>query len=144
MTISIRHFTIPILLMIFQLAPVPHIIDRLHVSGWRAARVASAAYVVLSLISVVTVIRAYPYYFPFLNSLSFGRPGYDVATDSNLDWNQSLPEVNQYAEAHELNELFVDEYGFSDPTVYVPRAHFWKCQEPQPSDGATGRWFRPT
>jgi hypothetical protein len=77
MTISIRHFTIPILLMIFLLAPVPHIIDRLRVSGWRAARVASAAYVVLSIISVVTVIRPYPYYFPFLNSLSFGRPGYE-------------------------------------------------------------------
>ena len=138
MTISIRHFTIPILLMILLLAPVPGTITHLRERGWRAARVLAVAYVLLSIISVVTVIRAYPYYFPFFNSLSFGRPGYDLATDSNLDWNQALPEVNSYAEQHGFNEVLVDEYGFNDPTVYVPRARFWNCQEPQPSDG--GRW----
>jgi hypothetical protein len=138
MTISIRHFSTPILLMILLLAPVPRAIARLRESGWRAARVIGVAYVLLSIVSVVTVIRAYPYYFPFLNSFSFGRPGYALATDSNLDWNQALPEVNEYAEQHGLNDVLVDEYGLNDPTVYVPRARFWNCQEPQPSDG--GHW----
>ena len=138
MTISIRHFSTPILLMILLLAPVPRAIARLRESGCRAARVIGVAYVLLSIVSVVTVIRAYPYYFPFLNSFSFGRPGYALATDSNLDWNQALPEVNEYAEQHGLNDVLVDEYGLNDPTVYVPRARFWNCQEPQPSDG--GHW----
>ena len=138
MTISIRHFSIPILLMILLLAPVPLAISRLRESGWRAARVMAVAYVLLSIFSVLTVIRAYPYYFPFFNSFSFGRPGYALATDSNLDWNQALPEVNEYVEQHDLHEVLVDEYGFNDPTVYVPRARFWNCQEPQPSDG--GHW----
>jgi hypothetical protein len=119
--------------MILLLAPVPRAITRLRESGRRAARVIAVAYVLLSIISVVTCIRAYPYYFPFLNSFSFGRPGYDLATDSNLDWNQALPEVNNYAEQHGFNEVLVDECGLNDPAVYVPQARFWNCQEPRPS-----------
>lgn len=138
MTISIRHFTTPILLMILLLAPVPYAITRLRESGWRPARIVAIAYALLSIISLVTVVRAYPYYFPFLNSFSFDRPGYHVATDSNLDWNQALPEVNDYAEQHGVNEILVDEYGFGDSTVYVRRGRFWNCQEPQPSDA--GHW----
>jgi hypothetical protein len=32
----------------------------------------------------------------------------------------------------------VDEYGFSEPEVYVPNAQFWNCQEPSDADG--GQW----
>jgi len=138
MTISIRHFTIPILLMILLLAPVPHMISGLRVRAGRMAGVMAGSYVLLAIASVVVIIRAYPYYFPFLNSLRFGRPGYELATDSNLDWNQALPEVNDYIERHGLKDVLIDEYGFNDPTVYVRSARFWNCQEPQPTDG--GHW----
>jgi 4-amino-4-deoxy-L-arabinose transferase-like glycosyltransferase len=138
MTISIRHFSIPILLMILLLAPLPQAINRLHASGWRPARAVAVAYLFLALASVVTVIRAYPYYFPFLNSFSFGRPGYALVNDSNLDWNQALPQVKSYVEQHGLNGVFVDEYGFNDPTVYVPGARLWNCQEARTSDA--GHW----
>jgi len=138
MTISIRHFTIPILLLILLLAPLPRAIARLGEDGWRAARPVALAYVLLALFSLLTVIRAYPYYFPFLNSLSFGHPAYTLVNDSNLDWNQALPEVNTYVEQRGLSEVLVDEYGFNDPTVYVPKARFWNCQQPQPSDA--GHW----
>jgi 4-amino-4-deoxy-L-arabinose transferase-like glycosyltransferase len=134
MTISIRHFTIPILLMILLLAPVPLAIVRLRESGWSAARAISVAYVFLSVISLATVIRVYPYYFPFLNSLSFGRPGYALVNDSNLDWNQALPEVNSYVAQHGMTDVLVDEYGFNDPAVYVPQSRLWNCQQPSPSD----------
>src|SRR5208282_1607567 len=30
------------------------------------------------------------------------------------------------------------EYGFNDPTVYIPQAQFWNCQEAAPGDG--GQW----
>jgi hypothetical protein len=30
------------------------------------------------------MVRAYPYYFPFVNSLGFGRPAYILVSDSNL------------------------------------------------------------
>jgi len=37
-----------------------------------------------------------------------------------------------------LNTVLLDEYGFSEPEVYVPKAQFWNCQEPTPSDA--GKW----
>jgi Dolichyl-phosphate-mannose-protein mannosyltransferase len=138
MTISIRHFTIPILLMILLMAPLSGAIARLAESGWRAARLITVAYMLLALLSLVVVIRAYPYYFPFLSSLSFGHPAYAMINDSNLDWNQALPEVNSYVEKHGFTDVLVDEYGFNDPVVYVPQARFWNCQQPLPSDA--GHW----
>jgi Dolichyl-phosphate-mannose-protein mannosyltransferase len=138
MTISIRHFTIPILLMILLMAPLPRAIARLGENGWRAARPVTVTYVLLALFSLLTVIRAYPYYFPFLNSLSFGQPAYAMINDSNLDWNQALPEVNSFVEHHGLTDVLVDEYGFNDPAVYVPQARLWNCQQPLPSDA--GHW----
>ncbi len=138
MTISIRHFTIPILLMILLLAPLPRAIARMGEHLRLVARSVTLAFVLLSLFSLLTVIRAYPYYFPFLNSLSFGHPAYAMINDSNLDWNQSLPEVNSFVRQHGLTDVLVDEYGFNDPAVYVPQARFWNCQQPLPSDA--GHW----
>ncbi len=83
-------------------------------------------------------MRQYPNYFAYFNSLSFGRPGFAVATDSNLDWNQSLPEVRHFAETHNLQRIGVDAYGFSDATATVPQAQTWNCQKPG-SDFA-GAW----
>jgi hypothetical protein len=138
MTISIRHFSVPIVLLILLLAPIPRALKLLVESGWSAARLGMGAYALLAIFSLLAVIRAYPYYFPFLNSLSFGQPAYALINDSNLDWNQSLPEVNRFVQQHALSHVLLDEYGFSDPTVYVPQAQFWNCQEASPTDA--GQW----
>jgi hypothetical protein len=92
----------------------------------------------LAAASMVTTARSYPYFMPFLNSLSLGRPGFVLVNDSNLDWNQSLPDVRRFAEQRRLDHLLLDAYGFSDPAVYVPQAEIWNCQKPAASDG--GRW----
>jgi hypothetical protein len=55
-----------------------------------------------------------------------------------VDWNQSLPEVRRFAEEHHLQRIGLDEYGFSDPTVFVPQAQLWDCQKPTPQD--EGQW----
>jgi hypothetical protein len=138
MTISIRHFTIPILLIILLLAPIPHAIRRLSQTRFWIARALSATYVLLAVVSIATVSRTYPYYFPFLNSLSFGRPAYHLVNDSNLDWNHALPEVESYVVQHGLADVLVDEYGFNDPAVYVPQSRIWSCQQPLSSDA--GHW----
>lgn len=138
MTISIRHFSVPIALLILLLTPIPRILKLLSENGWSAARLGMGAYAMLAIFSLLAVIRAYPYYFPFLNSLSLGRPGYALVNDSNLDWNQALPEASRFVQLHGLSHVLVDEYGFSDPTTYVPQAQFWNCQEAAPSDG--GQW----
>jgi len=86
----------------------------------------------------VTMIRAYPFFFPFLNSLSFGRPGYAMVNDSNLDWDQSLPEVADFVEKRGVQHVLLDEYGLIEPSVYVRQAEFWNCQLPRTADA--GQW----
>jgi 4-amino-4-deoxy-L-arabinose transferase-like glycosyltransferase len=138
MQFSIRHFSVPSALLVLLLAPLPSTLQSLRRAGWRAARAVVWLTVALALASVVTAVRAYPYYLPFLNSLSAGRPGYALVSDSNLDWNQALPEVEIFVQQHGLQRVLVDEYGFSEPAVYVPEAQLWNCQQPAPEDG--GQW----
>lgn len=136
MQISIRHFSVPLALLVLLLAPLPRTLESLRNSGWPAARAGIWLTVALALASVVTAVRAYPYYLPFVNSLSAGHPGYALVSDSNLDWNQALPEVEHFVQQRGLHHVLLDEYGFSDAKVYVPEAKFWNCQEPAPEDGA--------
>src|ERR1022692_1841442 len=73
-----------------------------------------------------------------MNSLSGGRPCYDLVSDSNLDWNQGFLDVENFVRQRGLTRVLIDEYGFSEPSVYVPEARFWNCQEAAPEDG--GQW----
>jgi hypothetical protein len=134
--ISIRHFSIPTILLILMLAPLPRLLQRLTapVSGRLAGAIAAA----LAVSCLFTAVRAYPYYFPYINAFSFGRPAYALVNDSNLDWNQSLPEVKRFADQHALQKVDLDEWGFNDPTVIVPQAQIWDCQSPTPAD--QGQW----
>jgi len=136
--LSVRHFSVSLALLILMLSPLPRMIAILRRSGWRIAPAAGWAIVMLALCSLFTAVRAYPYYFPFLNWLSLGRPGYALVNDSNIDWNQALPEVEQFAQEHGLKRVLVDEYGFSELEVYIPHGEFWNCQQPASSDA--GQW----
>jgi hypothetical protein len=136
--ISIRHFSIALALLILLLAPLPRMLDSLQRSNWPGARVGKWVTIGLAGASLATAVWAYPNYFPFLNVLSMGRPGYLLVNDSNLDWNQALPEVESFVRQRGLNHILLDEYGFSEPTAYVPQAQMWSCQEPSPGDA--GRW----
>ena len=75
MNISIRHFSIPIALAILLLAPLPRALASLG-EAWLAPGAASGLAVGRArVVSLATVVRAYPYYIPFLNSLSMGVTG---------------------------------------------------------------------
>ena len=136
--ISIRHFSVPLVLLIMLLAPAPRMLSELRASIPTWVQLGTAAVTVIVVSCLFTAVRAYPYYFPFVNSLSMGRPAYTLMNDSNVDWNQSLPEVKRFAERHGLQKILLDEYGFSDPTAFVPQAQLWNCQRPAPEDG--GQW----
>jgi hypothetical protein len=135
---SIRHFSISIVLLLLLLAPLPRALNQLRSSGWPAARAGVWLTVALALASIATTVRAFPYYLPFLISLGGGRPGYDLVADSNLDWNQGLLEVENIVHQRGLTHVLIDDYGFSDPVVYVPEAQVWNCQAAVPGDG--GQW----
>jgi hypothetical protein len=136
--ISIRHFSVALALIVLLLAPLPRMLGLLRDSMPHRARVGNWLAIALVLASIVTAIRVYPNYFPYLNMLSIGRPGYTLVNDSNLDWNQALPQVESFVRQRGLKQVLLDEYGFAEPTVYVPQARLWECQQPGPHDG--GQW----
>jgi hypothetical protein len=138
LNISIRHFSIPIALMILLLAPLPCALARLADSGWRLARPMGWLSAALVVVSLATVARAYPYYIPFLNSLRLGRDGFTLMNGSNLDFCQGFPDVRRFADERHLKSLLLCENGFTEPTVYIPQALYWSCQEPAPADA--GQW----
>jgi 4-amino-4-deoxy-L-arabinose transferase-like glycosyltransferase len=127
--ISIRHFSVPLALLMLMLAPLPRL------AGSNAVRVLIA---VLAVSCLVTAARSYPWYFPFMNALGGGRPVYTLMSDSNVDWNQALPEVKRFAERHGLKDVALDSYGISDDVAFVPQSHMWDCQAPGPADA--GQW----
>ena len=137
MTISIRHFTVPLALLTLVVAPLPRLLGGLATAR-PAARLGVWVAAGLAVLSVATVMRAWPNYMPFLNSLSLGRPGYELVSDSNLDWDLSLPEVERCVVTHGLDHVLVDSYNVADPVVYVPQGEQWDCQAATPAD--TGRW----
>jgi len=138
MTISIRHFTVPLALLSLLLAPLPRLLAKLRDAGRPWARPAIWIAAALAAASVVTVVRAWPYYMPFLNSFAAGRPAYELVSDSNLDWDVELPEVERFVQARGLDHVLVDSYNVGDPSVYVPQGSLWNCQAATAADA--GRW----
>jgi 4-amino-4-deoxy-L-arabinose transferase-like glycosyltransferase len=138
LNISFRHFSIPIVLLILSLAPLPRILERLRAIAPLASRVAAATAALLAMGCLATAVEAYPFYIPYLNAFGFGRPVYALVNSSNVDWDQALPEVERFAEQHGLQTINVDSYSFYDPTDSVPRARLWNCQTPAPADA--GQW----
>jgi hypothetical protein len=135
---SIRHFSIPLILLILCLAPLPRMIASLRLSAPLPARFIAVVAALLTLSCLFNAARAYPYFFPYINAFGLGHPVYTLVNDSNVDWNQSLPEVKRFADQHALQRLPLDDYGFNDPTVTVPQAEVWDCQRPTAADA--GQW----
>jgi Dolichyl-phosphate-mannose-protein mannosyltransferase len=136
--ISIRHFSIALALIVLLLAPLPRAWELIGQSSPQTARIGNWLTIALALASIVMAIRAYPNYFPYLNSLSMGRPAYALVNDSNLDWNHALPEVETFVRQQDLTQILLDQYGFSEPERYIPQALLWDCQQPAARDG--GQW----
>jgi len=136
--ISIRHFSVPLALLILMLAPMPRMLQSMP--GAPRGVVLSVSGIVAALIvsCLFTAVRTYPWYFPYVNAIGMGKPAYTLMSDSNVDWNQSLPEVERFVEQHGVEDLALDSYSLADDTVFVPRSHVWDCQAPQPSDA--NRW----
>ena len=136
--ISIRHFTIAIALIIVLLAPLPRMLLALAEIRPRLAKIGKLAVYILALTCLISAIRAYPYFLPYINALGMGNPGYMLVNDSNLDWDQSFPDAEAFVLQNGLSTVLFDRYGFAEPNSSVPQALPWNCQSPSTSDG--GRW----
>ena len=138
LSISIRHFTVPIVLLILLIAPLPRLLASLRLTSPITARVTSGLAAICALSCLFTAVRTYPFYMPYINALSFGRPAYTLVNDSNVDWNQALPEVKRFAQAHAIDHLKIDEYGMVEVTDVVPNGELWNCQKASAADA--GSW----
>jgi hypothetical protein len=136
--VSIRHFTTPLVLLILLLAPLPRLLGRVRTAAPKLAWAAGALGVVLAGSCLVTALRAYPYYFPYINPMASGHPGYWLVNDSNLDWNHALPDVERFARQRGLKDVPLDIYGLSDATAFVPESRLWDCQAPAAAEA--GQW----
>jgi hypothetical protein len=85
MAISIRHFTVPIALLILLLASLPRLLARLRSAAPFVGRIASGLVTICALSSVFTAVHAYPFYMPYIDSLSFGRPAYSQRLERRLE-----------------------------------------------------------
>jgi hypothetical protein len=135
MNISVRHFSVPLILVTLMLAAVPASIAYAAPAGRTAGTIAAVG---LSGACVYSAVAAYPFYIPYVNPLSLGRPVHELLNDSNVDWNQALPEVARFAEAQQLSDVPFDAYGFSRLTPWLPKARYWNCQRPTAQEA--GRW----
>jgi hypothetical protein len=134
MSISIRHFTVPIVILILLIAPLPRLLASLRTTAPLLDRIATGLAAICALSCLFTAVRAYPFYMPYINSLSFGRPAYTLLNDSNVDWNQALPEVKRFAQEHAIEHVKIDEYGVIEVTDAVPNGELWDCQKASAAD----------
>jgi Dolichyl-phosphate-mannose-protein mannosyltransferase len=138
LNVSFRHFSIPLVLTMLLLAPLPLMLQRFRTSAPGIATAATALCAVSVLSMLFVAVSHYPYYMPYVNSLSFGRPAYTLMSDSNVDWNQSLPAVAQFAQQRDIQKLKIDEYAFTESSAVVPGSELWDCQYPAAEDA--GHW----
>jgi hypothetical protein len=139
MSISIRHFTVPIVILILLIAPLPGLLASLRTTAPLVDRIATGLAAICALSCLFTAVRAYPFYMPYINSLSFGRPAYTLLNDSNVDWNQALPEVQRFAQEHAIEHVKIDEYGVIEVSDAVPNGELWDCQKASAADA--GSWI---
>jgi len=130
---SIRHFLMPIAFLILMLAPLPRMVRALPGRRLWQAAIAAAA-----ISSFAAIAFAYPYLMPFVNSLALGHPAYQLVNDSNVSWNEALPEVERFVRDRRLTEIELDWASLNDPALVVPEARMWDCQAP--SDRDAGHW----
>lgn len=135
LNIGLRHCSPPIAaltLLTALIAPCSHrLVAGRHRRGLQWI---SGGLVAASLLSTVWIA---PWFLTYFNLLIGNTPKYQVAGDSNLDWGQSLPDLQQFLQAHQARSVALDYFGVVPLHVYVPEAKPWSCED---RDDAPGGW----
>jgi len=130
--LGIRHFSVPIVLLhVIAGAVVPWITE---VASAKSKLVLRMFWVVVIAGSIVTAVSAYPNYIAYFNPLRGDVPAQDIVNDSNLDWGQSLPAIEQFRAEHGIANIYVNSAALTDPNLYIDGAKPWICGEPIPQD----------
>ncbi|HEX6465988.1 MAG TPA: glycosyltransferase family 39 protein [Terriglobales bacterium] len=131
LNIGIRHFSIPITILVVLIAYVVPLAASLLAP--RINRLAQAAVALLAASCIVSALLAYPYYISYYNCFRMDTPKQEIVAESNLDWGQSLPAVAEFAAKHGAHPVYMDTMSPLDPDAYVPGSVPWQCDDPAPS-----------
>jgi hypothetical protein len=82
-------------------------------------RITKAALVLLCLWYVFSSLSIYPHYLAYFNEFVGGpNNGYKYLVDSNLDWGQDLPGLQEYIVKNKINKISLHYFGTADPKYY--------------------------
>ena len=130
--LGIRHFSVPIVLLHVLIgAMVPWI------TGFAAAKsrvVLRTFWITVLVGSTITAMLAFPNYIAYFNFLHGDVPAQDIVNDSNLDWGQSLPAIEQFRAEHGISNLYVNSATMTEPNLYIQGAKPWICGEGIPKE----------
>ena len=79
--------------------------------------------VLLSIFLIIYIsvpIINYPNYISYLNILAGNNQGYQIFTDSNLDWGQDLKRLHNWTKQENIDTLYIDYFGTADVQYYLP------------------------
>jgi len=81
----------------------------------------------------VSVVSIYPHFIAYFNETVGGASnGYKYVVDSNLDWGQDLKRLKTWADENNVDKVYVDYFGGSDPQYILGEkyARWWGERDP--------------
>ncbi len=75
---------------------------------------------ILIILYGITTFNAHPFYISYLNMFAGQNQGYQIFTDSNLDWGQDLKRLHTWTKEQNIDTLYVDYFGTGDINYYLP------------------------
>jgi len=75
---------------------------------------------------LLEAVRVYPYYLTYFNQMVGGPSGgYRYVVDSNLDWGQDLKRVANWVDDNDIDKIYLDYFGWSDPSYYLKEKYVY-------------------
>jgi hypothetical protein len=127
-----RHLSLPVTLLILMLSRLPRAIENLNSVAVR--RSIAITTVMLALGCLFTAVHAYPFYIPYISAFALGQPAWKLVNGGNVDWNQSMNEIDAFARTHQLADILVSPYGFYEVGDWTFGGKVWDCQDAAPQD----------
>jgi hypothetical protein len=133
---AFRHFVFPLTLLILLLSALPAAIGRLQ--GPRLRWMLAGSTALLASTCLVTAARAYPNYIPFVSVFGGGRAPWSLVFASDLDFDQGLYELRDFADRNHITDLPVAGAINARLQAWIPQARLWDCRTG--GNDAAGEW----
>jgi hypothetical protein len=131
LNIGIRHLSVPIAALTVLLSLIVPWSSLLSNACTRTAIWSLAVIAVMG--GVISMVVAFPHYLGYFNRLKGTKPSYEIAVGADLDWGQSLIELRDFMQTHQVGSIKIDVRG-SILKLYLPAVQEFKCEDGVPAD----------